>query len=98
MDVVLPWAGQGQRGQISEVSSIHVRPLEVHARLVPGHWSGDLIEGANNQSAFCVLDERSTRLVLLCRMANATADSALAAFAAKLNQVVQSLRQTLTCD
>lgn len=49
-----------------------------------GHWEGDLIKGANNQSAVGVLVERSTRPVLLCRMPDATAESALAAFTAIL--------------
>lgn len=91
-------AGQDRRGQIPEMVSIHMRPPEVHDRLMPGHWEGDLIKGANNQSAVGVLVERSTRLVLLCRMPDATAESALAAFTAKLNQVAQPLRQTLTYD
>lgn len=91
-------AGQDRRGQIPDMVSIHVRPPEVNDRLMPGHWEGDLIKGANNQSAVGVLVERSTRLVLLCRMPDATAESALAAFTAKLNQVAQPLRQTLTYD
>ena len=45
-----------------------------------------------------MLLERSTRLVLLCKMPNAMAESALGAFTAKLNQVVQPMRQTLTYD
>lgn len=45
-----------------------------------------------------MLVERSTRLVLLCKMLGATAQSALAAFSARLNQVAQPLRQTLTYD
>ena len=49
-------------------------------------------------SAVGVLVERSTRLVLLCKMPDATAQSALAAFTAKLNQVAQPMRQTLTYD
>lgn len=90
--------GQDRRGQIPEMVSIHVRPPQVQDRLLPGHWEGDLIKGANNQSAVGVLVERSTRLVLLCKMPDATAASALAAFTAKLNQVAQPMRQTLTYD
>ncbi|MBF9264880.1 IS30 family transposase [Acidovorax cattleyae] len=84
-------AGQDRRGQIPDMVSIHVRPPEADDRLMPGHWEGDLIKGA-------VLVERSTRLVLLCRMPDATAGSALAAFTAKLNQMARPLRQALTYD
>jgi IS30 family transposase len=67
-------AGQDRRGQIPDMVSIHVRPPEADDRLMPGHWEGDPIKGANNRSAVGVLVERSTRLVLLCRMPDATAD------------------------
>lgn len=91
-------AGTDRRGQIPEMVSIHVRPPEVDDRVMPGHWEGDLIKGANNRSAVGVLVERSTRLVLLARMPDSTAESALAAFTAKLNQIAQPLRKTLTYD
>jgi IS30 family transposase len=42
--------------------------------------------------------ERSTRLVLLAKMQDATAESALKAFSAKLNAIAAPLRQTLTYD
>ena len=65
---------------------------------MPRHWEGDLIKSAGNQSAVGVLVERSTRLVLLCKMPDATAQSALAALSAKLNAIAAPLRQTLTYD
>ena len=90
--------GADRRGQIPEMVSIHVRPPEVDDRVMPGHWEGDLIKGAHNRSAVGVLVERTTRLVLLARMPDATAESALAAFTAKLNQIAAPMRQTLTYD
>lgn len=63
---------------------------------MPGHWEGDLIKGANNRFAVGVLAERSTRLVLLRRTPDSIAESALAAFTTKLNQMAQPIRQTLT--
>src|SRR2546430_2360070 len=75
--------GQDRRGQIPDMVSIHVRPPEVNDRVMPGHWEGDLIKGAGNKSAVGVLVERSSRLVLLAKMADATAESALAAFTVK---------------
>ncbi len=90
--------GEDRRGQIPEMVSIHVRPPEVNDRVMPGHWEGDLIKGAGNRSSVGVLVERTTRLVLLAKMPDATAGSALAAFTAKLNQITQPLRQSLTYD
>ncbi len=90
--------GKDRRGQIPEMVSIHVRPPEVADRTMPGHWEGDLIKGAGNKSAVGVLVERSSRMVLLCKMPDASAESALAAFTAKLNSIVSPLRQSLTYD
>ena len=91
-------AGEDRRGKIPEMVSIHVRPPEVDDRVMPGHWEGDLIKGAANRSAVGVLVERTTRLVLLAKMDDATAASALAAFSAKLDAIAAPLRQTLTYD
>ena len=90
--------GKDRRGQIPEMVSIHVRPPEVNDRTMPGHWEGDLIKGAGNKSAVGVLVERSSRMVLLCKMPDASAESALAAFTAKLNLIAAPLSQTLTYD
>jgi IS30 family transposase len=78
--------------------SIHVRPPEIEDRLLPGHWEGDFIKGAGNQSSVGVLVESTSRLVLLAKMEDATAASALAAFSAKLNSIVAPLRQSFTYD
>jgi IS30 family transposase len=88
--------GTDRRGHIPDMVSIHVRPPEVDDRIMPGHWEGDLIKGAGNRSAIGVLVERTSRLVLLARMEDATAAAALAAFTAKLNAISAPLRQSLT--
>jgi IS30 family transposase len=90
--------GTDRRGQIPDMVSIHVRPPEIEDRLLPGHWEGDFIKGANNQSSVGVLVERTSRLVLLAKMEDATAASALAGFSAKLNSIVAPLRQSFTYD
>ncbi|MGF6609270.1 IS30 family transposase [Paraburkholderia sp. WSM4175] len=90
--------GTDRRGQIPDMVSIHVRPPEIEDRLLPGHWEGDFIKGAGNQSSVGVLVERTSRLVLLAKMEDATAASALAGFSAKLNSIVAPLRQSFTYD
>jgi IS30 family transposase len=90
--------GDDRRGQIPDMVSIHVRPPEVQDRVMPGHWEGDLIKGAGNKSAVGVLVERTSRLVLLAKMEDATAASALAGFSAKLNSIIEPMRQSLTYD
>lgn len=90
--------GQDRRGQIPDMVSIHVRPPEVEDRVMPGHWEGDFIKGAGNRSSVGVLVERSGRLVLLAKMDDATAESALAGFTMKLRSIAEPLRQTLTYD
>ncbi len=59
---------------------------------------GDFIMGAGNQSSVGVLVERTSRLVLLAKMEDATAASALAGFTAKLNSIAAPLRQSFTYD
>jgi IS30 family transposase len=90
--------GQDRRGRIPDMTSLHVRPPEIEDRLVPGHWEGDLIKGARNQSSVGSLVERSSRLVVLARMTDATAEGALAGFTQALNRVHGSMRKTLTYD
>jgi transposase, IS30 family len=90
--------GEDRRGQIPDMVSIHVRPPEVEDRVMPGHWEGDFIKGAGNKSSVGVLVERSSRLVLLARMEDATAASALAGFTVKLNSIAAPMRQSFTYD
>ena len=78
--------------------SIHLRPPEIEDRLLPGHWEGDFIKGQLNRSAVGTLVERSSRLLLLARMPDCTAASALEGFASFLGQVPSTLRQSLTYD
>ena len=90
--------GTDRRGQLPEMLSIHMRPPAVDDRALPGHWEGDFIKGAGNRSAVGVLVERSSRLVLLAKMDDATAASALAGYTRQLNSVAEPMRQSLTYD
>ena len=90
--------GDDRRGHIPDMVSIHVCPPEVDDRVMPGHREGDFIKGAGNKSSVGVLVERTSRLVLLARMDDATAASALAGFSAKLNSITAPLRKSFTYD
>jgi len=71
---------------------------EVDDRVMPGQWEGDLIKGAGNKSSVGAPVERTSRPVLLAKMDDATAASALAGFPAQLNSIAAPLRQGLTYD
>jgi IS30 family transposase len=88
-----------RRGRIPGMVSISERPPEVADRSVPGHWEGDLIVGKDSGSAIGTLVERQTRFVMLLHLP--VDHGALAveeAMIAKMAQLPQMLRQTLTWD
>ncbi|WP_407830524.1 IS30 family transposase [Verminephrobacter eiseniae] len=90
--------GQDRRGRLPDLLSIHVHPPQANDRALPGHWEGDLIEGAGKRSAVGALLERSSRPVMLIKLADATAAAALQGFAAKLRSIAEPMRQTLAYD
>ena len=75
-----------------------MRPPGIDDRVMPGHWEGDFIKGAGNKSLVGVLVERTSHLVQLAKVDDATAASALAAFSAKLNSIATPMRQSMTYD
>ena len=87
-----------KRGQIPNPTPIAARPLEVEARLVPGHWEGDLLKGRANGSAVGSLVERTTRLVVLARIPGLDSRSVVQGFARKLQGIPQPLRKSMTYD
>jgi IS30 family transposase len=87
-----------RQGQIPDMVSIHLRSSEVDQRVMPGHWEGDLIKGMNNASAVGTLVELSTGYLILAKMNDATATSAVEGFSAALNRMPLAARKTMTYD
>jgi len=82
------------------MTSIDLRPPEVAARIVPGHWEGDLIKGARNASAVGTIVERTSRYTVPValpagrRDATTTCDALIGA----VTGMPAQLTKTLTWD
>jgi IS30 family transposase len=83
---------------VPETLRIVHRPEEIEARLVPGHWEGDLIKGAFNRSAVGTVVERKTRFVILSKMEGCTARAALDGFTRQMKRLPVALRRSMTYD
>jgi transposase, IS30 family len=88
------------RGKLKGMINISERPAEAKDRAIPGHWEGDLILGSTaSGSAIGTLVERTTGFVLLLHLpGDHTADTLTESMSAKVPEIPEILRRSLTWD
>ena len=86
-----------KQGHIVDAIPIRQRPAEAADRAVPGHWEGDLLEGARG-TYIATLVERHSRYVLLVRLPNKETQTVTRALARRIRRLPQGLMKSLTWD
>jgi transposase, IS30 family len=86
-----------RQGQILDAVSIRQGPAEVHDRAVPGHWEGDLLEGARG-TFIATLVERQSRFLMLVRLPNKETSTVTRAIGRRIRRLPDGLMKSLTWD
>ena len=80
-------------------ATISLRPPEADDRAVPGHWEGDLIIGGDSSSALITLVERTSRFVLITRLAdNHRTRTVTDALKSMVDSLPRAVYSTITWD
>jgi transposase, IS30 family len=86
-----------KRGQISNQTSIELRPPEVEQRLSIGHWEIDTIIGKASGNVLVTMVERYSRYTLIARADNKTAEAVSFGLLRRLAPIRNRV-ETLTYD
>ena len=86
-------------GRLNEAISIKDRPSVITARVRPGDWETDNMEGKkSDDTSISVTVDRMTRITRLWKLTDHTAQSKTSALIVQIKQEDTLLRGTITCD
>ena len=83
---------------IQERVSIDRRPAYIDKRRQPGHWEGDLMLFAKYGQAVLVTHERHSRLLIVSRQPNKSADPVVTKLTELFSSLPDPLRRSITFD
>lgn len=87
-----------EKGPIANKISIDLRPREVEARSLPGHWEGDTIESKKGSAGLNTLVERMSGYVFVSKLPDRKSETTAHIVTRRLQRIPQRLRKTLTLD